>query len=83
MSNKKERVRVEFLGSGCTTLNCALSGKGKDGGWARARIINIVGDGSSGKTLLALDLAFWCWKNIKKQGFSKIVQHNGKEEGLQ
>lgn len=63
---KKQKTRVEFLGSGCTTLNLALSGKGKEGGWARARIINIVGDGSSGKTLLALELAFWCWKNIKR-----------------
>jgi len=46
--------------------NLALSGEGKDGGWARARVLNLVGDGSSGKTLLALELAFWCYKNIKK-----------------
>ena len=62
----KRRTRVEFLSSGSTTLNLALSGKGADGGWARGRIVNIVGDGSSGKTLLALELAFWCFKNIKK-----------------
>jgi len=60
------KERVEFLGSGSTTLNLALSGKGKKGGWARGRIVNIVGDGSSGKTLLALELAFWCWKFIRK-----------------
>jgi len=63
---KNQKVRVEFLGSGCTTLNLALSGKGKAGGWARGRVVNIVGDGSSGKTLLALELAFWCFKYIKK-----------------
>jgi hypothetical protein len=26
----------------------------------------VVGDGSSGKTVCALELCFWCWKNIKK-----------------
>lgn len=46
---------VEFFNSGSTMLNLALSGKGKKGGWARGRIINIVGDGSSGKTALALE----------------------------
>jgi recombination protein RecA len=58
--------RVDFLSSGSSTLNCALSGKAKDGGWARARVLNVVGDGSSGKTVCALELCFWCWKNIKK-----------------
>lgn len=59
------KTTVEFLSSGCTTLNLALSGKGPDGGWARGRVLNIVGDGSSGKTLLALELMFWCWKFIR------------------
>jgi len=62
----REKKRVEFLSSGCVTLNLALSQKGLNGGWARGRVDNIVGDGSSGKTLLALELAFWCYKNIKK-----------------
>lgn len=56
---------VEFLNSGCTTLNLALSGKGIDGGWGRGRIHNIVGDGSSGKTLLALEEAFSYFKTVK------------------
>lgn len=43
--------RVEFLTTGSTLLNLALSQKGKDGGVARGRIINIVGDGSSGKCI--------------------------------
>lgn len=64
--NEKEREKVEFIHSGCTTFNLALSGKGKDGGWARARVDNVVGDGSSGKTVCALECCFWVWKQIKK-----------------
>lgn len=41
---------VEFFSSGCTLLDCVLGG-----GWAEKRIINIVGDKSSGKTLLAIE----------------------------
>lgn len=66
---------VEFLNSGCTTLNLSLSGQGKHGGWARGRIHNIVGDGSSGKTLLALEEAFSfskTVKTIKSQIFPKV-----------
>ena len=63
---KKEESRVEFLHSGCTTLNLALSGKGIDGGWARGRVDNVVGDGSSGKTITALELAYWVFLRIKK-----------------
>lgn len=46
---------VDFIHSGSTLLNLALSNKGLDGGWARGRVDNIVGDGSSGKTLLGLE----------------------------
>lgn len=63
---RQVKPRVEFLSSASTTFNLALSGKGRKGGWARGRVGNIVGDGSSGKTLEALELAFWCFKNIKK-----------------
>jgi len=41
--------RVEFLNTGSVLLNLAMSGKGRTGGYARGRIVNIVGDGSSGK----------------------------------
>ena len=57
---------VEFLHSGATVLNLAGSNKGRDGGWARGRIINFVGDGSSGKTLLALELSARCFYKIKE-----------------
>lgn len=56
-TKKIEDEPVEFLTTGSTILNLAGSGKGKNGGWARNRIINIVGDGSSGKTILALETA--------------------------
>lgn len=63
----KNKVRVEFLDSGSTVLNLVLSGKGKKGGWARGRIINIIGDGSSGKTLLALELAARSFYKLDKK----------------
>ncbi len=52
---KKQKPRVEFIHTGSHLLNLAASGKAKKGGWARGRITNLVGDGSSGKTLLALE----------------------------
>lgn len=41
---------VSFFSSGCQLLDCALGG-----GWAQGRIINIVGDKSTGKTLIAIE----------------------------
>lgn len=41
---------VEFISSGCKVLDLALGG-----GWARRRIANIVGDKSTGKTLLCIE----------------------------
>lgn len=46
---------IKFFDSGSTLLNCVLAGGVKDGGWARGRVLNVVGDKSSGKTLLALE----------------------------
>lgn len=42
--------RTECFPSGCTLLDCILGG-----GWALGRIGNIVGDKSTGKTLLAIE----------------------------
>jgi recombination protein RecA len=42
---------IEFVTSGCMLLDCALGG-----GYATGRIINIVGDKSTGKTLQAIEL---------------------------
>lgn len=41
---------VETFSSGCQLLDLALGG-----GWAEGRVINIVGDKSTGKTLLAIE----------------------------
>lgn len=71
----REEKPVDFLHSGCIPINLALSGKGRDGGWARGRVLNCVGDGSTGKTLLALELAAYCYYNImgtKSHNFPKV-----------
>jgi len=41
---------AEFFGSGCTLLDCVLGG-----GYSLGHIVNIVGDKSTGKTLLAIE----------------------------
>jgi recombination protein RecA len=65
-SKSVSHAPVDFISSGSTVLNCALSGKGKHGGWARGRVLNIAGDKSAGKTVLALEACFSFFKNIKK-----------------
>jgi len=57
--------RVEFIDTGSTLLNLAASQRGLSGGWARGRIVNIVGDGSSGKTLLSLEACAHAFYNLK------------------
>lgn len=63
--NKKSK-RVCFLNTGCILLNLAASQRGLNGGIPRGRIINFVGDGSSGKTLLALEICASAFYNVKK-----------------
>lgn len=46
------KVDVQFISSGCLTFDLALGG-----GWAENRIANIVGDKSTGKTLLCIEAA--------------------------
>lgn len=50
---------VELLvPSGCTTLDCAATGGGRRslaGAWVLGKVVNIVGDKSVGKTLLAIE----------------------------
>ena len=41
---------VEFISTGCTVLDCCLGG-----GWPLGRVVNVVGDKSTGKTLLAIE----------------------------
>ncbi len=44
------KKNYQFISSGCTVLDCVLGG-----GWSLGHIANIVGDRSSGKTLLAME----------------------------
>lgn len=44
------KTSLQFIGSGCQTLDLALGG-----GWVKNRVINIVGDKSTGKTLLCIE----------------------------
>lgn len=45
-----DKVGLMFLSSGCTLFDCALGG-----GYVLGRVVNIVGDKSSGKTLLVME----------------------------
>lgn len=44
------KTNLNFINSGCKTLDLALGG-----GWAEDRVINIVGDKATGKTLLCIE----------------------------
>jgi RecA/RadA recombinase len=79
-----DKSEIDFLHSGSINFNLALSQYGKNGGWARGRIGNIVGDGSSGKTLAALEVCAYCHykmlgnvsKNFPKVKEVKIAYNN-------
>lgn len=68
----KEEVRDKrpsfFLNSGSRLLNLALSGDAWNGGWAGQRIINVVGDTTTGKTLLACEAVNQLYYNWHKEG---------------
>lgn len=63
----KQGSKVDFFNTGLTTLNLAASQSARRG-WARGRVINLVGDGSSGKTLLTLEAFANAFHQFKKQG---------------
>ncbi len=46
----RPKTKLKFIPTGCLPLDLALGG-----GWAEGRIANIVGDKSSGKTLLCIE----------------------------
>lgn len=45
---------VEFISTGCSLLNCVISGQAS-GGYPVGRMFNVVGDKSTGKTLLMIE----------------------------
>jgi RecA/RadA recombinase len=46
----RPKTDMDFIASGCKVFDLALGG-----GWAERRIANVVGDKSTGKTLLAIE----------------------------
>jgi len=62
----------EFISSGSTLLNLALAGK-VEGGWRLGRICNVVGDKSTGKTLLAIEAATFVLKVLGKKVKVKVI----------
>ena len=52
---------LTFISSGCALLDCVLGG-----GWPLGRVSNIVGDKSTGKTLLAIEAAANCAQSFPK-----------------
>lgn len=46
---------IEFIPSGAVILDCAVAGASAGGAWPLGRIVNVVGDKSTGKTLLAIE----------------------------
>lgn len=81
---RERKVNVEFLHTGSTNLNLAISNT-IEGGWPRARVINLVADGSAGKSLLAIEGCFQYLRTIKtiqskifpKVKNAKVVYNNG------
>jgi RecA/RadA recombinase len=61
-SNKKIKDEIKVISSGSDQLDLALSG-----GYPVSRIINIVGDSSTGKTLLATEFIAYVKKILKSK----------------
>jgi recombination protein RecA len=60
---------LEFISSGCTLLDLVLGG-----GWPKGRVGNIVGDKSTGKTLLAMEA---CANFLHKYPRGKPIYQEG------
>lgn len=75
----KEKRPKFFLDSGCKLLNLALSGKAFGGGWAGQRVVNIIGDTTTGKTLLACEAINQLYYNWHKKGRTVKVKYDEPE----
>ena len=65
-----------FISSGGTLLNLALTNT-TDNGYRAGRIVNIVGDKSSGKTLLAIEVMSYAYHMLKKKYDMKLIYNEG------
>lgn len=63
---------LELMSTGSTMLNLAISNK-LFGGYPIGRMTNIVGDKSSGKTLLAIEAMAYAIRKLAKKGHQTIV----------
>ena len=63
-----------FINSGSTLLNLALTGH-EDNGWKLGAVSNIIGDRSSGKTLLAIEAATLFINNPPKDLTPKVFYY--------
>lgn len=68
------KTDIEFISTGCTLLDLALGG-----GWVERKVINILGDSSSGKTLLATEAV----ANFVNKHPKGRVRYRDKEEAFQ
>lgn len=56
-----DKGHLKFFSSGCRLLDCALGG-----GWVVSRVSNVIGDKSTGKTLLAIEASANFARRFKK-----------------
>jgi len=61
-----------FISTGSTELNLALSGI-PNGGWRKGRVVNVVGDKSTGKTLLAIEAITYTLRVLGKEQRVKVI----------
>lgn len=69
-ANVEEKTGLKFISSGSAVLDAALGG-----GWVLGRVVNIVGDRSAGKTLLAIEAC----ANFNKQYPNGKIRYNEAE----
>ncbi len=69
----EDATEVERISSGCGLLDCSLGG-----GWAEGRFINIVGDSSAGKTLLAIEAS----ANFHLKHDDGLIKYRDKENAV-
>jgi RecA/RadA recombinase len=65
---RKDKHPSFFLNTGSRLLNLALSGDAWNGGWAGQRLVNVVGDTTTGKTLLACEAVNQLYYNWHETG---------------
>ena len=69
---KQKEVKIpKFVSSGCTILDLALSDK-LDGGYLLGSFVNVIGDSSSGKSMLALTMCAEAVRNKSLNDYSFI-----------